>query len=150
MTAAWEGSCNYCLFRRCAFLFSKRCGDERMGRGRSRIWIRLVMYSDMYCLPFIIFLNVKLMLNMMSCTIYDKISNPVYYQYYMVFLLFLRWPLFGLQCYVCMEIQLHLQFKTLASEIFLYFCGDRLLFWSMAEVLPKYIHKTACGMLSYL
>lgn len=95
------------------FLFSKRCGDGIMERGRCSIWIRLLMYSGMYCFPFIVFLNVKLMLIIMSCVIYDKISKPVSHQYYMVFLLFLRWLLFGLQFYVCMDIQLHLQFKTL-------------------------------------
>lgn len=114
MTAAWKESCNYSLFRRHNFLFSKRCGGRRMGRGSSSIWIRILMYSDMYCFPFIVFLNVKLLLCMMSHTIYDKISNPVYCQYYMVFLkreviLFLTWPFFGLLCAICMEIQLHLQ-----------------------------------------
>lgn len=134
MTAAWEKSCNYRLFRSYDFLFRKRCGGGRMGRGSSSIWIRLLMCSDMYCFPFLVLLNVKLMLNMMSYKIYDRISNPFYHQYYMVFLLFLTWPWFGLQCYVCMEIQLHLQLKIRPSESFLCFCSDRLLLWSMVEV----------------
>lgn len=150
MTAEWKSHVITVLLGGMIFYSARDVGVREWG-GEA-----LAYESDYGCVltciafPFIVFLNVKLMVNMMSYTIYDKIASIVYHPYYMVFLLFLTWPLFVLQCYVCMEIHLNLKLKTLPSEICLYFCGDRLLLWSMVEVLPKYTHKSACDVLSYL